>query len=296
MADAENEKVQERLRRIQPTTPRSAWWRRLVVSAGILATGAAGGAWVATVPPSDTNAPAPMETSKAGEFLGPAGLDGFTTTESEPVPIAVRTEVQTVTAPKAQAGAARRELAKAKANLEAAHRKLAAAQASPGVDPTQLAALREELQQMRDETALRDQAFDELDRDNMRLQPELEAATKLADQSQTDAAMEAQRLAELEQRRAELEARRAEEKATLEARTRSASVAYRAAGGVAAVGAEGAAELAETLETSAISTRDGRSGWTWDSRNDVACRSPAESSDRQKGRDWASRESGRQKE
>ena len=252
MADAENERVQERLRRIQPTAPRSAWWRRLVVPAGILATGAAGGAWVTTIQPSDTNAPAAMETSEPGEFPGPAGLDGFITTESkpEPVPVAVRTEVQTVADPKAQADAdaAHRELAKAKADLEAARRELAEAQASPGVDPVQLAALRDEMQQMRDETALRDQAFDDLNRDNMRLQAELETAAQLADQSQTEAAMEAQRLADLEQRRAELEARRAEEKAILEARTRSASIAYRAGGGGDAAGAEGAAERLDDAE------------------------------------------------
>lgn len=243
---ADSEKVQERLRRIEPVRRPPSVMRRYALPAGMLVAGLAGGAYLATVQPSDRAAAPPMETSEPGEFPSGGGLADFTTVEGqpapEPQPVAVRTEVQTVADPQAQADAeaARRDLAKAKADLETARAELAAAQASPGVDPTQLAALHEELQQMRDETALRDQAFDELNRDNMRLQTELETAAQLAGQSQMETDLEAQQLAALEQRRAEMEARRAEEEARMEARIRSPSIAYRAGGGGGAEGGDGA--------------------------------------------------------
>lgn len=262
---AENEKLQERLRRMQKPEVRPPWWRRMALPAGMLATGLAGGAYVATVQPSETAAPPPMQTSEVSEFQNDTGLSGFTLTEDPaalvPEPAVARTEARIVPDPQAQADAeaARAELAKARADLEAARAELDAARASPATDPAEIEALRAEMQQLRDDMTSKDQALDELTRENMRLETELETTAQIAGQTQMQADLEAQRLAELEQRRAELEARRAEEEALLQARTQSAMVAYRAGGGggTSAEGNAGGAD--ERLDVAERFRRAGRS-------------------------------------
>ena len=57
---AEHEKLQERLRRMQKPVAGTPWWRRMVLPVGMLATGLAGGVYVATVQPSET-APPPSD-------------------------------------------------------------------------------------------------------------------------------------------------------------------------------------------------------------------------------------------
>lgn len=234
MADADQ--LQARLQRMQKPVTAAPWWRRVALPAGMLATGLAGGAYVATVQPTEIETPPPMQTSEVREFQDHTGLAGFTLTENEPEPapapepIITRTEVRAVADPQAQAdaAAARAELTQARAELDAVRAALQAARAAPETDPAELDALRQELQQLRDDMTAKDQALDELTRDNMRLQTELDTAAQMAGQAQEQADLEARRLAELEQRRAELEARRAEEEALLQARTQSAMVAYRA--------------------------------------------------------------------
>ena len=143
---AENEKLQERLRRMQKPEARPPWWRRMALPAGMLATGLAGGAYVATVQPSETAAPPPMQTSEVSEFQNDTGLSGFTLTEDPaalvPEPALARTEARIVPDPQAQADAeaARAELAKARADLEAARAELDAARASPATDPAEIEA------------------------------------------------------------------------------------------------------------------------------------------------------------
>ena len=229
---ADEDQLQARLARMQKPVAATPWWRRFALPAGMLVTGLAGGAYVATLEPTAPEAPPPLQTSEVREFQDDTGLAGFNITENEPlpvtmpVPVVTRTEVQTVTDPqaKAEAEAARAALEKARADLQKAQAELAAARANPAVDGTQIDALRQEMQQLRDDMASKDQALDELTRDNMRLQTELETAAQMAGQAQMEADLEAQRLAELEQRRAELEAQRAQEQALLEARARSAKV------------------------------------------------------------------------
>lgn len=234
---AEADPLQERLRRMQPQAARPPLWRRLALPAGMLAAGLAGGAYVATVIPSGDPAPSPLPTSEVREFQDDTGLDGFTLTESEPNPAPAlpdtRTAVRTVADPQAQAdaAAARAALERARAELEAVRAELAAARANPRTSSDALDALRAELDQIKGDMAGKDQALDELTRENLRLQSDLDLAAELASQTQGQADLEAQRLAELERRRAELEARRAEEEALLRARTQSAMVAYRAGGG-----------------------------------------------------------------
>lgn len=234
---AEADPLQERLRRMQPPAARPPLWRRLALPAGMLAAGLAGGAYVATVVPSGDPAPSPLPTSDVREFQDDTGLDGFTLTENEPIPAPAlpdtRTEVRTVADPRAQAdaAAARAALERARAELEAVRADLAAASANPETSAADLEALRAERDQLKADMAGKDQALDELTRENLRLQSDLDLAAELASQTQGQADLEAQRLAELERRRAEMEARRAEEEALLQARTQSAMVAYRAGGG-----------------------------------------------------------------
>lgn len=260
---ADDEQLQARLRRMQKPVAAPPWWRRMALPVGMLATGLAGGAYVATVQPSET-APPPMPTSEVSEFQDDTGLAGFTLTENEPAaqlePAVARTEVRTVPDPQAQADAeaARAALEKAKADLEQARSELAAAKASPSVDTAQLDALRQEMEQLRDDMATKDQALDELTRENMRLETELETAAQIAGQTQMRAELEAQRLAELKQRRAELEARRAEEEALLQARTQSAMVAYRAGGGGGTGGEGDAGGTDERLDAAERFRRAGR--------------------------------------
>ena len=234
---AEADPLQERLRRMQPPAARPPLWRRLALPAGMLAAGLAGGAYVATVVPPGDPAPSPLPTSDVREFQDDTGLDGFTLTENEPNPAPVlpdtRTAVRTVADPQAQAdaAAARAALQRAKDELEAVRAELAAARANPETSAADLEALRAELDQLKADMADKDQALDELTRENLRLQSDLDLAAELANQTQVQDDLEAQRLAELERRRAELEARRAEEEALLQARTQSAMVAYRSGGG-----------------------------------------------------------------
>ena len=258
MADADQ--LQARLARMQKPVATTPWWRRIAMPAAMLGTGLAGGAYVATVQPSETAAPPPMPTSEVSEFQDDSGLAGFTLTETEPAlapePAVARTEARTVPDPRAlaDAEAARAALAKAKADLEQARSELAAARASPATDPAEIEALRQEMQQLRDDMAGKDQALDELTRDNMRLQTELDTAAQMAGQAQTEADMEAQRLAALEQRRAELEAQRAQEEALLEARARSAKVIRFGSGGEGG----GASDADEELDAAERFRRAGR--------------------------------------
>ena len=234
---AEADPLEERLRRMKPPAARPPLWRRLALPAGMLAAGLAGGAYVATVVPSGDPAPFPLPTSDVREFQDDTGLDGFTLTESEPNPALAlpdtRSVVRTVADPQAQAelAAARAALEQARADLAAARAELAAARANPTTSSEELDALRAELDQLKGDMAGKDQALDELTRENLRLQSDLDLAAELASQTQVQADLEAQRLAELERRRAEMEARRAEEEALLQARTQSAMVAYRSGGG-----------------------------------------------------------------
>ncbi|MBM3604536.1 MAG: hypothetical protein FJX25_07200 [Alphaproteobacteria bacterium] len=234
---AEADPLEERLRRMQPPAAKPPLWRRLALPAGMLAAGLAGGAYVATVVPSGDPAPSPLPTSEVREFQDDTGLDGFTLTENEPNPAPAppdtRTTVRTVADPQAQAeaAAARAALEQARADLAAARAELAAARANPETSAADLEALRAELDQLKDDMASKDQALDELSRENLRLQSDLDLAAELANQTQVQADLEAQRLADLERRRSELEARRAEEEALLQARTQSAMVAYRSGGG-----------------------------------------------------------------
>lgn len=253
---AEADPLEERLRRMQPPAARPPLWRRLALPAGMLAAGLAAGAYVATVVPSGDPAPSPLPTSDVREFQDDTGLDGFTLTENEPNPAPAppdrRTAVRTVADPQAQAdaAAARAALEQARADLAAARAELAAARANPETSSGNLEALRAELDQLKGDMASKDQALDELSRENLRLQSDLDLAAELANQTQVQTDLEAQRLAELERRRAELEARRAEEEALLQARTQSSMVAYRAGGGGTGedIGADGIDERSDAAE------------------------------------------------
>ena len=257
---ADDDQLKARLARMQKPAAAAPWWRRIAMPAAMLGTGLAVGVYVATVASKEDPAPPPMQTSEVGEFQDDSGLAGFTLTESEPLPstaptpVVTRTETKTVSDPqaKADAEAARAALEKARADLAQARSELAAARTDPAVDTAQIDALGEEMQQLRDDMAAKDRAVDELNRDNLRLQGELDLAAQMEGQTQAQADTEAQRLAALERSRAELEAQRASEEAMLETRARSAKVfRFGSTGG-------GGAASDEQLEPSERFRRAGR--------------------------------------
>ena len=85
MANADQ--LQARLARMQKPVAGTPWWRRMALPAGMLATGLAGGAYVATVQPAERTSPPPMQTSEVREFQDDTGLAGFNITENQPAPV-----------------------------------------------------------------------------------------------------------------------------------------------------------------------------------------------------------------
>lgn len=228
---AENDQIQERLNRLQRPAEKPSRLKQAALPAAMLAVGLGGGAYLVSVQPTSKPNQV-MQTSEVSEFQEGGGLDGFTITRAQPeVDPVIQTEVKVVPAD-AAAKAIEAELAVAKAELDTARAELEAARnAQP--DQTALDALREEIQQIKNESALKDQAFDDLTRENLRLQTELETAELLAGQQQMAVENEAQRLTALELRRAEEATLRAAEEEKMRARNASASVVYRAGGGAA---------------------------------------------------------------
>jgi type IV secretion system protein VirB10 len=77
---ADEGQLQARLARMQKPVAAVPWWRRMALPAGMLATGLAGGAYVATVQPAEQTSPPPMQTSEVSEFQDGSGLAGLTVT------------------------------------------------------------------------------------------------------------------------------------------------------------------------------------------------------------------------
>lgn len=238
--------IENRLERIRAKKSAPTWPRKAAIPTAMLVAGMIGGIWVAGVQPSRKAAPPPMETSEVSEFPTNSGLSGFTITENEP---ALPPNIETRD-PKVQ-----QELDRLREALETARAELAAK--GGGVDPDALAALRDEIRALQEESKGREQAFDDLNRDNMRLLSELELAEQMAAQGRDAASREAQELAELERRRVEQEMLRAQMEAELASRARSPMVAYRAGGGSSAFMDEGELDDPEARYSAAERFRRG---------------------------------------
>jgi type IV secretion system protein VirB10 len=202
------EKQAERLARLRGTEKprRSARPFLMPVLAAIGGAGAA--VWFMTVPPAEDPA-LRLETSDVTEFPGDLGLDVFTIAPGQDLADqAPEGQVEIVTDPEAaEAAAALREQV---TRLEA---ELQALREVPGAGPSQdhLSELQSRLAALEAEAKARDAAYADLERENTRLETQLETTRMLSGPEQSGVDPEAARLAELEARRAEAEALRHEQ-------------------------------------------------------------------------------------
>ncbi|TRW94298.1 conjugal transfer protein [Paracoccus sp. M683] len=214
----ENEQsgIEERLQRLQRKPGRMNRWKPWAIGAGTFTAGAALASYAfltaTDAPPQGTSLNLP--TSQVTDFQDGSGLEGFTITRPRPEPQvpetpATRTEtVEVVDQTRID------ELA---AQLEGLQLKLTEGD-------TAREELLAEMEQMKGDAALKDEALAEAEREMLRLQSQLETQDQLFGEQDAAAALEAQR-------RAEYEARRAEEEARRQAQIASPMVTYRASGG-----------------------------------------------------------------
>lgn len=217
----ENEQsgIEERLQRLQRKPGRMNRWKPWAIGAGTFTAGVALASYAfltaTDAPPQGTSLNLP--TSQVTDFQDGSGLDGFTITRPRPepqVPEAPATRTETVEV------VDQTRIDELAAQLEGLQLKLTEGD-------TAREELLAEMEQMKGDAALKDEALAEAEREMLRLQSQLETQDQLFGEQDAAAALEAQR-------RAEYEARRAEEEARKQAQIASPMVAYRASGGSAA--------------------------------------------------------------
>lgn len=218
MADEKkDDKISERLERIQQTPRRAGRWKPYAAGAGLFVAGAAIASYGFLMAPTgeEEEKPFGMATSQVSEFQDGSGLDGFTISRPRP---------DSQGAPQARPAPEEEEEPPADdprlADLNAQIMQL---QSQLGDRDEDMEALRTEIEAAKQERAERDRALQEAERNAMRLQSQLETQKQLFEQQQVEQV-------NAEQRRAELEARRAEQEAIEQAQISSAMVAYRASG------------------------------------------------------------------
>ncbi|AUH66952.1 TrbI/VirB10 family protein [Paracoccus zhejiangensis] len=219
--------IEERLQRLQRKPGRVSRWKPWAIGAGTFTAGAALASYAflsaTDAPPQGTSLNLP--TSQVTDFQDGSGLDGFTITRPRPGsqapeaadPPATRTQtVEVVDQARID------ELA---AELEGLQLKLTEGE-------TARDALLAELDEMKGDAVLKDEALAEAEREMLRLQSQLETQDQLFGEEEAAAALAAER-------RAAYEARRAEEEARRQAQIASPMVAWRASGGSGAASGEG---------------------------------------------------------
>lgn len=222
----ENEQggIEERLQRLQRKPGRMNRWKPWAIGAGTFTAGAALASYAfltaTDAPPQGTSLNLP--TSQVTDFQDGSGLDGFTITRPRPVP-----QVPDAQAPRTETVEVvdQTRIDELAAQLEGLQLKL-----SEGA--TAREELLAEMEQMKGDAALKDEALSEAEREMLRLQSQLETQNQLFGEQDAAAALEAQR-------RAEYEARRAEEEARRQAQIASPIVAFRAGGGSGAASGDG---------------------------------------------------------
>lgn len=225
---ASGDKLAERLNRMKPTDakPRRRGINPYALSAATAVAGAAFGAWLVLSAPDAPDPGLPMETGSVSGFQGEGGTDGFTITKpGEPVPQVAPTVVRDETEEERLRG----EIDILKAEIEAL-------KANPVTvtDDAALADLQARLAAIEAEAKAKAEALSELERENIRLQTELDTRSLI----EGDPEAERQRA-----REEELARRRAEAEALREAQINSEMVALRGADGRIPAGGEDAAGL-----------------------------------------------------
>lgn len=211
-AAASGDKLTERLNRMKPAEgrPRRRGVNPYVLSAVTAVTGAAVGAWLVLSAPDAPDPGPAMETGSVSGFQGDGGTDGFSIAKpGDPVPQVVPTTVRD----EAEEERLHGEIDILKAEIEAL-------KANPVTvtDEAALADLQARLAAIEAEAKAKAEALAELERENIRLQTELDTRSLI----EGDPEAERQRL-----REEELARRRAEAEALREAQINSEMVALR---------------------------------------------------------------------
>lgn len=191
--ETQAEKLTARIERMKPSeaTKRRRGINPYALSAVTAVAGVGVGAWLVLAAP-DTPAPAPdMETASVSDFQGDSlGADGFSLSRPKP---------QAAVAPDTS------EAERLQAEIEALNAQIADLRANPVTvtDETALADLKAQVAAFDAASKARDAAFGDLERENIRLQTELETKALMFGDSAVEAARA--REAELARRRQEAE-------------------------------------------------------------------------------------------
>ncbi|TWI28200.1 TrbI/VirB10 family protein [Paracoccus sulfuroxidans] len=238
MTETNQDKVQDRLQSLRKPPPKPSLVKTYGPYAAVLVAGLGIGGYVASVPAAEEARPE-VETSESAEFQEDLGMAGFTTRvpRAQPAIVTPQAEPEPVAEPVAlvvdpEAERLRATLAELQAQMEALRNK--PAEASP-----ELAALQAEMDSLRQRATDQENAYAELERENLRLQTQLGTQNMLGLPAQEFDDGEAQRLADLEARRAAAEAQRI-------AQNGSPMVAYRAGG--SGTGAQGEGDAGQRYE------------------------------------------------
>lgn len=245
----DEDRIEERLARITGSAPKtrkgvSPW----LIGASGGALGLAAGIYVMAAAPSLKNDGAPVETSTVAEFgSGAGGLDGFMV---RPETLEVPLKVATGPSP---------EVEKLQALVDSLNQKIAEMERNPKTvavaDDAALKELRDQLDEIQSQLSGKDKALaeaktkgDDLERQIMQLQGQLDTERMMADQKTADETARAAEEAELARRRQAAEEKR-------QAQINAPMVAWRAGGGGGS-GAGGSGETAGEAQDKYIGADD----------------------------------------
>ncbi|QLH17057.1 hypothetical protein HYQ43_22820 (plasmid) [Paracoccus pantotrophus] len=217
--------ISERLKRIQGKASKPSRWRPIAIGGGMFLAGAALTSYAFMAAPES----APVQdvlnlpTSEVNEFQDGSGLDGFTISRPRPENRPAR---EPEPEPKVQ------ESRIDQGQLDQLMAEIAELRNEADGKSEEMKALQADLEAVRKESQGKDAAIAAAEREQLRLQSQLDSQAELFAQQQSEDMFEQQRMAELQARRAADEARR-------HAQITSPMVAFRASGSATQGGAGG---------------------------------------------------------